>query len=107
MRHEQVRVRAVPIRAIPLILILFLAASLSVVSHAQKPILTDEFDRFLVTKQTAIGEVPHRTTARIVRLFVALQMVSPRGRRPRSRSRLRDLNASRDPVSRRGLRAAE
>ena len=57
MRHEQVRVRAVPIRAIPLILILFLAASLSVVSHAQKPILTDEFDRFLVTKQTAIGDV--------------------------------------------------
>jgi len=30
---------------------------LSGVSHAQKPILTDEFDRFLVTKETEIGEV--------------------------------------------------
>lgn len=67
MRHEQTRVRSIParttsdrttpLRAIPLSLVLVFAISLSGMSLAQKPILTDEFDRFLVTRETEIGEV--------------------------------------------------
>ena len=41
-----------------LFVILFsFAAQFGSVSYAQKPILTDEFDRFLVTKETDIGDV--------------------------------------------------
>ena len=36
---------------------LFLFFLFCSVSHAQKPILTDEFDRFLVTKETKIGDI--------------------------------------------------
>ena len=37
--------------------LLILVFPLYRVSFAQKPILTDEFDRFLVTKETKIGDV--------------------------------------------------
>jgi hypothetical protein len=46
------------INKVRLFVILFLFLSLFVsLSYAQKPILTDEFDRFLVTKETKIGDV--------------------------------------------------
>ena len=38
-------------------ILLFLVFLFFKVSYAQKPILTDEFDRFLVTKETKIGDV--------------------------------------------------
>ena len=52
MREESICTRVI------LFVLLFLfAAQLSGTSYAQKPIVTDEFDRFLVTKTTEIGEV--------------------------------------------------
>jgi len=38
-------------------ILLFLVFLFFKVSYAQKPILTDEFDRFLVTKETKVGDV--------------------------------------------------
>ena len=55
MREERIITRVI------LFVLLFLfAAPFSGTSYAQKPIVTDEFDRFLVTKTTKIGEVVGR-----------------------------------------------
>jgi hypothetical protein len=51
------RCKKTHVRAIPLALVLGITVLLGGVSHAQKPILTDEFDRFLVTRETEIGDV--------------------------------------------------
>lgn len=44
-------------KSISLAVFLFILTAWVGVTYAQKPILTDEFDSFLVTKQTKIGEV--------------------------------------------------
>jgi hypothetical protein len=45
------------IKTVLLVIPLLLAVSFGSASYAQKPIVTDEFDRFLVTRTTKIGEV--------------------------------------------------
>ncbi len=56
MRFESISIRA-PFLALLIILAVVLAAQLTIAGTPQKPILTDEFDRFLVTQETQIGEV--------------------------------------------------
>jgi len=45
------------IRAVQFVILFSFATQFDRVSYAQKPVVTDEFDRFLVTKATKIGDV--------------------------------------------------